>query len=50
MGVFLYIGGVTAVAGGCLAALYYLVGSGPRDADREPKRHPRKKQLLSQWR
>lgn len=50
MSVFLFIGGVTVVAGGTLAALYYLVGSARRDADKEPKRRPAKKQLLSQWR
>ena len=50
MDVFLFIGGVTAVAGGSLAALYYLVGSNPRDGDKEPKRRPAKKHLLSQWR
>jgi len=50
MNVLLFIGGVTAVAGGSLAALYYLVGSAPREADKEPKRRPPKKQLLSQWR
>jgi len=50
MGVFLFIVGVTAVAGGTLAALYYLVGSARRDADKKPKRRPAKKQLLSQWR
>lgn len=50
MSVFLFIGGVTAVAGGSLAVLYYLVGSAPKNVDKEPKRHPPKKQLLSQWR
>ena len=50
MSVFLFIGGVAAVAGGSLAALYYLVGSARRDADKEPQRRPAKKQLLSQWR
>jgi len=50
MDVFLFIGGVTAVAGGSLAALYYLVGSTRRDAETKPKRRPAKKQLLSQWR
>jgi hypothetical protein len=50
MSVFLFIGGVTAVAGGSLAALYYLVGPSPRADDNEPKRRPLKKQLLSQWR
>ena len=50
MNVFFFIGGVTAVAGGSLAALYYLVGSAPRDFDKGPKRHPVKKHLLSQWR
>jgi len=49
MDVFLFIGGVTAVAGGSLAALYYLVGS-TRCAHKEPKRGRAKKQLLSQWR
>lgn len=50
MSVFLFIGGVTAVAGGSMAVLYYLVGSALRKADKEPKRRPAKKQLLSQWR
>ena len=50
MSVFLFIGGVTAVAGGSLAALYYLVGSAPSDSDKEPKRRPIKKHLMSQWR
>ena len=50
MSVFLFIGGVTAVAGGSLAALYYLVGPAPSDSDKEPKRRPVKKHLLSQWR
>lgn len=50
MSVFLFIGGVAAVAGGSLVALYYLVGPTRRDADKEPKRRPAKKQLLSQWR
>jgi len=50
MSVFLFIGGVTAVAGGTLAALYYLVGPARRDADKERQRRPPKKQLLSQWR
>lgn len=50
MNVLLFIGGVTVVAGGSLAALYYLVGSAPRAPDKEPKRRPPKKQLLSQWR
>ena len=50
MGVFLFIGGVTAVAGGSLVALYYLVGSPPQDGGNDAKRRPRKKQLLSQWR
>jgi len=48
MSVFLFIGGVTAVAGGTLAALYYLVGPARRDADKERQRRPPKKQLLSQ--
>ena len=50
MAVFLFIGGVIAVAGGSLAALYYLVGSAPRESDKESKRRPVKKQLMSQWR
>lgn len=50
MGVFLFIGGVTAVAGGSLVALYYLVGPAPHNSDNEPKRRPVKKHLLSQWR
>jgi hypothetical protein len=50
MSVFLFIGGVTAVAGGILAVLYYLVGSTRRDADKKPKRRRAKRQLLSQWR
>ncbi len=50
MSVFLFIGGVTAVAGGSLAVLYYLVGSAPGNSDKEPKRRPVKKHLLSQWR
>jgi hypothetical protein len=50
MDVFLFIGGVTAVAGGSLAALYYLVGSTRCRAHKEPKRGRAKKQLLSQWR
>lgn len=50
MSVFLFIGGVTVVAGGALAALYCLVGPARRDAAKEPKHRPAKKQLLSQWR
>jgi hypothetical protein len=50
MGVFLFIGGVTAVAGGSLAALYYLVGSAPRKLDKKPKRRRARKHMLSQWR
>jgi hypothetical protein len=49
MGVFLFIGGVTAVAGGSLAALYYLVGSAPRSG-KESERRRGKKHMLSQWR
>jgi hypothetical protein len=50
MDVFLFIGGVTALAGGSLAALYYLVGSAPREPDKRSKPRPAKKQPLSQWR
>ena len=50
MSVFLFIGGVTAVAGGSLAALYCLIGSAPRDSEKESKHHPVKKPLMSQWR
>lgn len=50
MGVFLFIGGVTVVAGGSLAALYYLVGPSSGDGRHEPKRRPAKKHQLSQWR
>jgi len=50
MSVFLFIAGVIAVAGGSLAALYWLIGSTRRQADNQAKRHPAKKQLLSQWR
>jgi len=50
MSVFFFIGGVTAVAGGALAALYHLIGSGSRESDKERKRRPVKKHLLSQWR
>jgi hypothetical protein len=50
MSVFFFIGGVTVVAGTCLAALYFLVGSAPAESEKEAKRRPLKKQLLSQWR
>jgi hypothetical protein len=50
MGAFLFIAGVTAVAGGSLAALYYLVGP-PSEARRNKSdQHPAKKHLLSHWR
>jgi hypothetical protein len=49
MGVFLFIGGVTAVAGGSLAALYYLVGPAPENEGTRKRRGARK-HLLSQWR
>jgi len=50
MSVFLFIAGVIAVAGGSLAALYWLVGSTRRQADKQPEHYPAKKQLLSHWR
>jgi hypothetical protein len=50
MGVFFFIGGVTVVAGGSLAALYYLVGPSSEDSRHEPKHRPIKKHQLSQWR
>lgn len=50
MSVFFFIGGVTAVAGASLAALYYLVGPAPGQGEQEPKHRTVKKQLLSQWR
>jgi hypothetical protein len=50
MGVFFFIGGLIVVAGGSLAALYYLVGSSPRQDRNERKRHPAKRHLLSHWR
>lgn len=50
MGVFLFIGGVTAVAGGSLAALYYLVGPPSEERRNKARQHPAKKHLLSHWR
>jgi hypothetical protein len=50
MGVFFFIGGVTVVAGGSLAALYYLVGPSSGDGRNEPKHRPAKKHQLSHWR
>jgi hypothetical protein len=50
MDVFFFIGGVTVVAGGSLAALYYLVGPSSGEGQNEPKRRPAKKHQLSQWR
>lgn len=50
MGVFFFIAGVTVVAGGSLAALYYLVGPSPRQGRNERKRHLAKRHLLSHWR
>jgi hypothetical protein len=50
MDVFFFIGGVTVVAGGSLAALYYLVGPSSGDGRHEPKHRPAKKHQMSQWR
>jgi hypothetical protein len=50
MAVFFFIGGVTAVAGGSLAALYYLVGQRSEGESNKSKRRPAKKHLLSHWR
>jgi hypothetical protein len=50
MDVFFFIGGVAVVAGGSLAALYYLVGRSSGEGRNEPKRRPAKKHQLSQWR
>jgi hypothetical protein len=50
MGVFFFIGGVTVVAGGSLAALYYLVGPSSREGRDGSKHHPVKKHQLSHWR
>jgi hypothetical protein len=47
MGVFFFIGGVTVVAGGSLAALYYLVGPSPRQDCNKRNRHAAKRHLLS---
>lgn len=50
MGVFLFIGGVTAVAGGSIAALYYLVGPPSEQRRNKAKERPGKRPLLSHWR
>jgi hypothetical protein len=50
MGVLFFIGGVTVVAGGSLAALYYLVGSPSEERRNQAKERPAKKPLLSHWR
>ena len=50
MSVFFFIGGVAAVAGGSLAALYYLVGPSSGDGRHEPQHRPAKKHQVSQWR
>jgi hypothetical protein len=50
MSVFFFIAGVTAVAGGSLAALYYLLGPPSQDEHDKSKRRPGKKHLLSHWR
>jgi hypothetical protein len=50
MGALFFIGGVTVVAGGSLAALYYLVGPSSAECRDESKRRPAKKHQLSHWR